>query len=73
MLRKDLVDLAKNAPKKGYIESGNWDMLFLKSYYNKSDYYFVEVLNDMLEKDEIAELYVNYDKSDGHILSYKFR
>lgn len=73
MLRKDLVDLAKNAPKKGYIESGNWDMLFLKSYYNKSDYYFVEVLKDMLEKDEIAELYVNYDKSDGHILSYKFR
>ncbi len=73
MLRKDIRDLAKNAPKNGYIESGNWDMLFLKSYYNKSDYYFVEVLNDMLEKDEIAELYVNYDKSDGHILSYKFR
>lgn len=73
MLRKDIRDLAKNAPKKGYIESGNWDMLFLKSYYNKSDYYFVEVLKDMLDKDEIAELYVNYDKSDGHILSYKFR
>ena len=73
MLRKDIRDLAKKSQKTGYIESGNWDMLFLKSYYNKSDYYFVEVLNDMLEKDEIAELYVNYDKSDGHILSYKFK
>ena len=48
-------------------------MIFLKSFYNKSDYYLVEVLEDMKKCGEISELYVNYDKSDGHILSYKFK
>lgn len=73
MIRKDLVDLAKNAPKNGYVESGNWDILFIKSYYDKSDYYIVEVLEDLKKTGEIKELIVNYDRKNGHILSYKFR
>jgi len=72
-LRTELTRMAKLAPQKGYIMSGNWDMIQLKNKYNKSDYYIVEVLEDLLLQDEIRELHVNYDRNDKHILSYKFK
>lgn len=73
MLRNDLIDLTKNVSRNGYVESGNWDVLFLKELYNVSDYYIVEVLEDLKKTGEIKELVVNYDRKNGHILSYKFR
>lgn len=72
-IRGELKRLAKLAPQKGYIMSGNWDMIQLKNKYNTSDYFVVEVLEDLLLRDEIRELQVNYDRSDKHILSYKFK
>lgn len=72
-IRGELKRLAKYAPQKGYIMSGNWDMIQLRNKYNKSDYYIVEVLEDLLLRDEIRELHVNYDRNDKHILSYKFK
>ena len=72
-IQKDLKNLAKLAPLKDYIYSGNYDILKVKNDYNKSDVYIVEVLEKLLEEKEIRELIVNYDRSDNHILSYKFR
>lgn len=72
-MRKELVGLAKLAPLGGFINSGDFKMIDLKERYNKSDYYIVEVLDDLYESGEIRDLDVNYDIIDGHILSYKFR
>ncbi len=73
MLRNDLAELAKNAPRNGYVESGLWAVLFIKELYEVSDYYIVEVLEDMKNIGEIEDVIVNYDRKNGHILSYKFR
>lgn len=72
-LQTELRRLAKLAPQKGYVMSGNWDIIQLKNKYNSSDYFVVETLEDLLLKDEIRELHVNYDRDDKHILSYKFK
>lgn len=70
---KELKDLAKQAPKSGYILSGNGDVIRIKAYYNVSDYYIVEVLEHLFKNKQIQELYVSYDKQTGHLRSYKFK
>lgn len=72
-MRKMLMDVAKNAPINGYVTSDNYAVMHIKNKYNVSDYYVVEVLEDMVNKKELEDLDVRYDKKDGHILSYKFK
>lgn len=70
---KELKDLAKQAPKSGYVHSSNGDVIRIKAYYNASDYYLVEVLENLLKNGQIRELHVNYDRQTGHLRSYEFR
>jgi len=72
-MRKELINLARIAPLNGYVLSTNFDIINIKEKYNKSNYYIVELLEKLLAEGEIRELYVNYDKDDKHILSYKFK
>lgn len=72
-LIKELKDVAKQAPRNGYILSGNGEMVRIKAYYNVSDYYVVEVLENLLKNEQIQELHVSYDKTSGHLRGYKFR
>lgn len=72
-LIKELKDIAKQTSKDGYILSADGDMIRIKSYYNVSDYYVVEVLEHLLKNEQIRELHVSYDKKSGHLRSYKFK
>lgn len=72
-IRRELIDLAKIAPLSGYIDSGDFRVIKIKEKYNVSNYYVVEVLENLVKTNEIRELDVNYDTDDRHILSFKFR
>ena len=72
-VRKKLVNFASVAPLNGYIKSGYFCIINLKERYNISDYYIVEILEDLLKKKEINELNVRYDVSTGRISSYEFK
>ena len=68
-----LMDVAKNAPVNGYVTSDNYAVMHVKNQYNVSDYYVVEVLEDMVNKGELEDVDVKYDTRTGRILAYKFR
>lgn len=72
-IRRELVSLAKIAPLSGYIDSGDFRVINIKERYNVSSYYLVEVLENLVNRNEIRDLEVNYDIDDRHILSFKFR
>ena len=72
-MRNEIVKLAKNAPINGHVTSDNYEVMKIKSKYNVSDYYMVEVLEDMTKKGELEDVDVKYDTRTGRILAYKFR
>lgn len=72
-IRRELVSLAKIAPLNGYIDSGDFRVINIKERYNVSSYYLVEVLENLVNRNEVRDLEVNYDIDDRHILSFKFR
>ena len=72
-LQQKLIKLSNTAPLSGYVYSGNFAITNIKEQYNVSDYYIVEVLERLRESGKIRELDINYDITDKHILSYKFR
>ena len=72
-VRNDLVNLARIAPLNGYVKSGYFSVIRIKEKYNISDYYVVEILEDLLKNNEIRDLEVNYDRVTGRISSYGFK
>ena len=72
-MERELINLAKIAPLSGYIDSGDFRVINIKEKYNVSNYYLVEVLENLVKTNEIRKLDVNYDTDDRHILSFKFR
>lgn len=72
-IRDDLMEVVKNAPFNGHVTSDNYAIIRIKERWNKSDYYIVEVLEDMMRKKMIKELDVRYDNRNGHLLSYSFK
>lgn len=72
-LHRELINLSKIAPLSGYIDSSDFRVKELQEKHNVSRCYMVEVLQYLEEKYLIRELYVNYDVTDKHILSYRFK
>ena len=73
MIDVELVNLSKLAPLSGYIDSGDYRVREIMEKYNKSVYYLVEVLEDLLKHEKIRDLVVTYDRVDKHILNFKFK
>lgn len=73
MIDVELVNLSKLAPLSRYIDSGDYCVREIMEKYNKSVYYLVEVLEDLLKHEKIRDLVVTYDRVDKHILNFKFK